>query len=328
MHSVSIEDIIKTFNWYIITRMYGNSHSSIIGFLSSQWISMSTDHSVLDGAPSSIVGKGRKGQKNADILLCKGDKPYIVVEVESVVSKYMEKIDSVAEYMENKKDYDGLAFGLVVMLNYTEGSGKYKHNWLHAKEYAASKNIPIAFVSIEKRRTSLGDTVLDRLKRRNEYYPWRISNIDYWIYGSDRTVIENNLLRRDEDMLNNSQTKDRRSSKELLISNKELESVIKNMGLDEFTVLDIADYIEKNEKELWDRLKLAYMNKDKEKKYTYLNYLSTRLWIFSRSEDSCLQTHVSYNEDKNKCFRKATDEEKKIFKNNNVIAVFRVKDKI
>jgi len=306
--------------------MYGNSHSSIIGFLSSQWISMSTDHSVLDGAPSPIVGKGRKGQKNADILLCKGDKPYIVVEIESVVTKYMGKIDSVAEYMENKKDYDGLAFGLVVMLNYTEGPGKYKHNWLHAKEYAASKNVPIAFVSIEKSRTSLGDTVLDRLKRRNEYYPWRISNIDYWIYGSDRTVIENNLLRRDDNMLNNSQLKDSRSRKGSLISNEELESVIKNMGLDEFTVLDIADYIKKNEKELWDRLELTYMNNEKEKRYSHLNYLSTRLWTYSRRQDSCLQPHVSFNEDRNKCFRKVTDDEKKRIESDNM-AVYRLKNK-
>ena len=107
MISASIENIIKMFNWGIITRMYGNSHSSIIGLLSSEWIKRSSNHSVLDGAPSPFVGKGRKGQKNADILLCKGDKPFIVVEVETIVSKYLEKIDSIAAYMENTKDYDG-----------------------------------------------------------------------------------------------------------------------------------------------------------------------------------------------------------------------------
>jgi len=189
MISASIENIIKMFNWGIITRMYGNSHSSIIGLLSSEWIKRSSNHSVLDGAPSPFVGKGRKGQKNADILLCKGDKPFIVVEVETIVSKYLEKIDSIAAYMENTKDYDGISFGLLVMLNYTNGADKYKHNWHDAKEYAMSKDIPIAFVSIEKSKADLGDTVLDRLKRRNEYYPWETSNIDYWIYGSDRKVV-------------------------------------------------------------------------------------------------------------------------------------------
>ncbi|MCF6466610.1 MULTISPECIES: hypothetical protein [Eubacteriales] len=68
MNSLFIENIIKEFNWDIITSMYGNSHSSIIGFLSSEWIKKSSDHSVLDGTPSPFVGKGRKGQKNADIL--------------------------------------------------------------------------------------------------------------------------------------------------------------------------------------------------------------------------------------------------------------------
>jgi hypothetical protein len=189
MISASIENIIKMFNWGIITRMYGNSHSSIIGLLSSEWIKRSSNHSVLDGAPSPFVGKGRKGQKNADILLCKGDKPFIVVEVETIVSKYLEKIDSIAAYMENTKDYDGISFGLLVMLNYTNGADKYKHNWHDAKEYAMSKDIPIAFVSIEKSKADLGDTVLDQLKKRNEYYPWETSNIDYWIYGSDRKVV-------------------------------------------------------------------------------------------------------------------------------------------
>ena len=196
MISASIEDFIKMFNWGIITRMYGNSHSSIIGLLSSEWIKRSSNHSVLDGAPSPFVGKGRKGQKNADILLCKGDKPFIVVEVETIVSKYLEKIDSIAAYMENTKDYDEISFGLLVMLNYTNGTDKYKHNWHDAKEYAMSKDIPITFVSIEKRRADLGDTVLDRLKRRNEYYPWETSSIDYWVYGSDKKIIEGNLLKR------------------------------------------------------------------------------------------------------------------------------------
>jgi hypothetical protein len=190
MISASIENIIRMFKWDIITSMYGNSHSSIIGFLSSEWIKKSSDHSVLDGAPSPFVGKGRKGQKNADILLCKGDKLFIVVEVETLVSKYLEKIDSIVSYIGNTEDYDGISFGLLVMLNYTNGADKYKNNWHDAKEYAVSKDIPIAFVSIEKSKADLGDTVLDQLKKRNEYYPWETSNIDYWIYGSDRKVIE------------------------------------------------------------------------------------------------------------------------------------------
>ncbi|MGF7401197.1 hypothetical protein PQ744_12515 [Thermoanaerobacterium thermosaccharolyticum] len=198
MISASIEDFIKMFNWGIITKMYGSSHSSVIGFLSSEWIKKSSDHSVLDGAPSPFVGKGRKGQKNADILLCKGDKPFIVVEVETLVSKYLEKIDSIAAYMENTKDYDGISFGLLVMLNNTNGAGKCKQNWHDAKEYAVSKDIPIAFVSIEKSKADLGNTVLDQLKKRNEYYPWEITSIDYWIYGSDRKVVEGNLLKKIE----------------------------------------------------------------------------------------------------------------------------------
>ena len=59
-----------------------------------------------------------------------------------------------------------------------------------------SKDIPITFVSIEKRRADLGDTVLDRLKEEMNITQWETSSIDYWIYGSDKKIIEGNLLKK------------------------------------------------------------------------------------------------------------------------------------
>ena len=47
---------------------------------------------------SLLSAREEKGQKNADILLCKGNKPFIVVEVETTVVKYLEKIDSIVAY--------------------------------------------------------------------------------------------------------------------------------------------------------------------------------------------------------------------------------------
>lgn len=322
MNSFFIENIIKEFNWDIITSMYGNSHSSIIGFLSSEWIKKSSDHSVLDGVPSPFVGKGRKGQKNADILLCKGDKPFIVVEVETLVSKYLEKIDSIVSYIGNIEDYDGISFGLLVMLNYTNGGNKYKHNWHNVKQYAISKDIPIAFVSIEKSKVDLGDTVLDHLKRRNEYYPWEISSIDYWACGSDRKIIEGNLFKRYETFM---YEKNGNKDVKIQISNKEIELVINKMGLNKFTVLDFYDYIKDNEKDLLVRLDSAFMNTESKKGYSPLNYISNRLVHYSRQNDSLLGPHVSYEKGKDKCFMKVSEKDKKRFKSD-YIAVFKLKD--
>lgn len=83
MEVKEIEDLLKAFRWNTLQRMYGCAHSSIIGFISTEWINLSSKNSILDGAPSPKTGKGRLGQKNADILLCRGDKPIIPVEVET-----------------------------------------------------------------------------------------------------------------------------------------------------------------------------------------------------------------------------------------------------
>ena len=95
MDAKNIETMIQEFRWEILQKMYECAHSSIIGFISTEWISLSLKkNSLLDGAPSPITGKGRSGQKNADILLCKGDNPSIPVEVETQVAKYEDNLDS------------------------------------------------------------------------------------------------------------------------------------------------------------------------------------------------------------------------------------------
>ena len=93
--------MLKAFRWATLEAMYGCAHSSIIGFISTEWINQSEHNSILDGAPSSSIGKGRSGQKNADIILCKGDRPFIPVEVETLVNKYSEKVESLSTYLDN-----------------------------------------------------------------------------------------------------------------------------------------------------------------------------------------------------------------------------------
>jgi len=185
--------------------MYGSAHSSIIGFISTEWINLSKDNSILDGAPSSIIGEVDQTKRIADLLLCKGNKPLIVVEVESGVSKYSKKIKSILDYFKNTKDFDGLQWGLMVMSNvYYSASEKdekdenyvhCKHNWEEIKKKVKEEeDSAIALVSIEKSKAQLNDSTLGCLRERNDYYPWDIVNIDYWIHSGNHDVdVEGNL---------------------------------------------------------------------------------------------------------------------------------------
>lgn len=194
-----IERILEKFRWGILNRMYGLAHGSIIGFVSTEWIAQSGDNSVLDGAPSPITGKGRIGQKNADILLCQGNKPLIVVEVETTVEKYDDEINTILIYLEN---ISGVEFGLFIMVNHGHGESNYKHCWGPAKQKIRKTAHNVALVSIEKKKSLLSKTDLDKLRKRNEYYPWEITTIDYWIHDSKGIEKDGNLWPSDASMRN------------------------------------------------------------------------------------------------------------------------------
>jgi len=188
--------IIKTFKWDVLRSIYGGAHSSIIGFLSTMWVGQSKDNSVLDGAPSPITGGRRLGQKNADILLCKNGSPFIVVEVETNVSKYQDKLRSLQAYLQNNMNYAGVEFGMMVMMNFCKADMKYKHNWNVIKREVEEAQVNIALVSIEKARAILDGSVLGKLRSRNDYYPWEIVKIDYWVRDESGAISEGNLLTR------------------------------------------------------------------------------------------------------------------------------------
>lgn len=192
-----IEEILKKFRWGTLQRMYGCAHSSIIGFISTEWICLLPENSILDGAPSPIIGKGRKGQTNADILLCKGDRPFIPVDVETYVSKYDAKLRSLFDYLNNKDNFGGIEFGLLFMTNLCDGNTKYKHNWEKIKQRVTkNQKNNIALVSITKERAQLEkDSPLNVLRKRNEYFLRDIITVDYWIYSANQTK-EGNLWKK------------------------------------------------------------------------------------------------------------------------------------
>jgi len=193
-----IEDLLKTFRWGTLQKMYGCAHSSIIGFISTEWINLSEENSILDGPPSPEIGKGRKGQTNADILLFKGDLPFIPVEVETNVSKYDEKLRTLFTYLKNKNNFfDGIEFGLLFMTNLCKGDAKYKHNWEEIKQRVIkNKANDIALVSIIKVRAPMENhSFLNTLRNRNVYSPWDIVTVDYWIYSTNQ-IKDGNLWKK------------------------------------------------------------------------------------------------------------------------------------
>ncbi|HHW66858.1 MAG: hypothetical protein PWP07_1596 [Epulopiscium sp.] len=266
-----IYNFLSQYNWKVLSRMYGNSHSSIIGFISNGWLAKGNNCFIFDGAPASNIGSGREGQRNADILLCKNEKPYAVVEVETNVSKYKDKIDSIISYMDSNNDFNGIRFGLMIMANFRTKERKYKHNWDEIKRYIAEKEkYPIALVSIEKSIMSLDDNVLDLLRKRNEYYSHTVDRIDYWIY--DKKISEGNLL-------------DIRKAIDLK-DDSNIEKIIREINKDEFTVLDVYDFIKGNYIATWNEL----VNESKLRKsnYTIKNYLSNIIIKYSKKQHSII----------------------------------------
>lgn len=199
MTSSEIENLLKSFRWSILQRMYGSANCSIIGFISTEWINLSENNSILDGVPSPQIGKGRTGQINADILLCSRDKPYIVVEVESDIEKYAKKIQSILCYLRNDGEFCSLKFGLLLMSNIygaKDSSLNRKHNWKDIKDVVTEESKPIALVSIEKNKMQSDDSLLGQLRARNNYYLWDIASIDYWIFDEERSVKEGSLWKK------------------------------------------------------------------------------------------------------------------------------------
>jgi hypothetical protein len=195
MTSIEILNLVKNFKWNNLNRVYGCAHSSIIGFITYEWLDNSLENSVLDGAPSPVIGNGgRTGQKNSDLLLCKNSKPFIPVEVETQVKKYDSKLDSLIDY---KNNFDSIEFCLFYLSNLTNGEKKYKHCWDSLKEKIIEKNYPFALLSAEKQKINFeSQTKWSDLLKRNDYSQWEIVNIDCWIFDINKDIIDENIWRK------------------------------------------------------------------------------------------------------------------------------------
>ena len=96
--------------WETLARAYGNAHPTLIGSLTRWWLERAPGINwVLDGAPSYQENLGK-----ADALLCDGNGPAGVVEVEG--SEYKVKVRTIGSYFGTPRDeLKGIHFGILVV---------------------------------------------------------------------------------------------------------------------------------------------------------------------------------------------------------------------
>ncbi len=198
MRPLYFERVVKNFEWDLLKNMYGCADSTIIGFLATQWLEQSRNNSVLDGAPSPEIGRGRRGKRNSDLLLCEEENPVAVIEVATRVDSYQDKLETIYKYIDNDSEFEGLETGVLFMNNMCSGPGKYRHNWKPVKRITKAGPGNILLISVEKQksRSVRKRSVLSELRRRNDYYPWDIVTIDYWMRTKNGRTREGNLWSR------------------------------------------------------------------------------------------------------------------------------------
>lgn len=194
--------ILKKFEWNYLKSIYGSSHSSIIGFLSYQWIKQNkSKNSVLDGAPSPEIGKGRTGQINADLLLLENEIPKIIIEVETV--NWMKKAENIIKYLDNENynDAKGLLLLTIVKAKEIEGnifhsSKKEEENLKRVKTSIkrAKKNISIIEIWRKRIKPKDKESFFTKIQERTDYYKWQICSIKYWEKNKESELLKKKIF--------------------------------------------------------------------------------------------------------------------------------------
>jgi hypothetical protein len=98
-----------------------------------------------------------------------------------------------------------------------------------------------------------------------------------------------------------------------LLEKGTIESTIKSMRRRQFTVLDFGDALKRKHPDTWVALVRRFGEFGEKRRYTVSTYLSNRLEEYSRGRAGLLERHPHYTEDRDRGYRRPTDEEKKRF---------------
>ena len=191
MTADQIFKLLKKWEWGTLNKIYGYGHNSIIGFITYSWIKESPNNCVLDGAPSPHKGHKIKPNRYADALLCINNNPKIAVEIETNVSSYENKFETL-EFYNSMVDEDFL-FSLFYLGNLSNTKSIGKHQWERIKIKAIESKSAFAIVSAEKEKIHMNLNDKLSLFNQSNYSRWKITKVDCWIKDSNGKQIGKNL---------------------------------------------------------------------------------------------------------------------------------------
>lgn len=191
-----IEKFIKRIPWHILSNVYGNSHNTIIGLIALEWIK-EKGNSVFEACPKC-------NGKYPDILLNKNNEIFAVVEVETSVKKYIEKLNNLKEFYHG---YHGVKFTILIALNDNYGDSKkkkYTHYWdeyishsvwgdTNISKRISVLQIPVLIISLEKKKAERISGYLGELRNRHNF-GYNVCNIEYCIYNDNGIIYSNGVL--------------------------------------------------------------------------------------------------------------------------------------
>jgi len=117
-------DHFTTIDWTLISRTYGNCHSTLIGAMVLWWLKHFPDTSVMESGPTHAYHKKGVGSTHCDALLLHKEKAIGVLEVEG--TRYPETFKKMCEFLTSSESHwKHLEFGVLVGYAYgPEGSGR------------------------------------------------------------------------------------------------------------------------------------------------------------------------------------------------------------
>jgi len=98
-----------------------------------------------------------------------------------------------------------------------------------------------------------------------------------------------------------------------IIEEEKIGETIKSILKDMFTVLDFIEVFKNLFPEEWNQLVERFGLFGSKRRYTVTTYFSNRLDVYSQKSHSILVPFTRYEEGEFKDYRKATEEERKVF---------------
>lgn len=186
-------EIMKSINWKVAMRTFGNNHSTLVGLIVSWWIMKNPDNrTALDSGPAFGYRKREEGGGGeCDAVLMENGEAKGIVEVEG--SRYNDTIEKIGKYFAAEyDDLNPLEFGIILAYPIgPEGRGSERRvtppprNDIINKAKEVTRGFPdksIAIIILDKKF----ERIESGLRSKTEYYCCTPVKIDgYLVTGGE-----------------------------------------------------------------------------------------------------------------------------------------------